>query len=226
MGKRLADGVSAKLEFDYVCELGPSFDESYLHKTIGQITNAITSPQDFRIFSGYAHDALAKSEGEKSGRPREVDFYIHAYPSELTPTCIEAKWADSSHCTWDKILLDICRLALVRQHSPTTECLFILSGPTSKVNAAIKSIEENMPLRKKRGQRIGILEAPSERFAVPRHYRLKDWGGRFAGPDHLQKALPKKKNGRPNVPVKIQTALVRSSGTRTGKWQTVVWRIS
>lgn len=214
------------LEYDYVCERGSSFNEGYLHNVISQITNAITGPQDFKIHAGYPHDALAKRNDEKSGRPREVDFYIHPYRSELTPLCIEAKWADSSHCKWDKILLDICRLAIISQHSPSTECLFILSGPTEKVLAAIRSLEKNMPLRKRRGSSISLLEAPSERFSIVRHYRLRDWGGRFAGPDHVLTALPKKQNGRPNVPVLIQTALVRSSGTRTGMWQTVVWRIS
>lgn len=223
----MADGVSAKLEFDYICERGQSFSEYHLHGVMNEIIGAITSPTDFRIHSGYAHDALAKDDNQSIGRPREVDFYIKSYRSSLTDICVEAKWAESGHCRWDRVLLDLCRLALIRKHSPTTECLFVLSGPTKKVCALMKSLENNMPIRKLGGRLFGILETPdANRNPAPRPYRLRDWGGRFAGNELVLNALPKKKNGRPNIPVKIMTALVRSSVTRTGNWQTIVWRIS
>jgi hypothetical protein len=226
IGKRLADGVSAKLEFDYVCERGQSFSEYHLHGVMNEIICAITSPRDCRTHSGYAHDALARDDDQKVGRQREVDFYVQAYDSSSSNLAIEAKWAESGHCKWDRILLDLCRLALVRQHSPTTECLFVLSGPTEKVEAALRSLEKNMPLRKFRGVLKGILEAPDDnRNPVPRYYHLRDWGGRFAGNEFVKNALPKKRDGRPNIPVKINTALVRSSGTRSNDWQTIVWRI-
>ncbi|WP_284982854.1 hypothetical protein [Arthrobacter sp. efr-133-TYG-118] len=226
IAKRLADGVSAKLEFDYVCERGQSFSEYHLHGVMNEIIGAITSPTDFRIHSGYAHDALARDVDQNVGRRREVDFYIQAYRTGMTDICIEAKWAESGHCKWDRILLDLCRLALVSQHSPTTECLFVLSGPTKKVDAVLKSLENKMPLRKYRGAARGILEIPDQnRNPHPRHYRLRDWAGRFAGNELVLNALPKKKDGRPNIPVKINTALVRSSGTRSMNWQTTVWRI-
>lgn len=226
IGKRLADGVSAKLEFDYVCERGHSFGEYHLHGVMNEIISAIISPKDFIPRSGYAHDALAKEADQAIGRKREVDFYIQAHNPGTADVCIEAKWAGSSHCTWDRILLDLCRLTLVKQHSSDTECLFVLSGPTKAVNAALKSLEKNMPLRNFRHRLTGVLEAPDRnRNPVKRDYHLKDENGHFAGNELVLKGLPNKKNGQPNIPRKINSGLVRSSGTRTTDWQTIVWRI-
>lgn len=223
IGKRLADGISAKLEFDYVCERGQSFSEYHLHGVMNEIICAIIGPRDFKVNSGYAHTALAKDDDKKAGRQREVDFYIQAHNPGVKDVCIEAKWADSGHCSWDRVFLDLCRLALVKQQSRTTECLFVLSGSTQKVDAALKSLVRNM----KDGKSRGILEAPGEtRNPSIRIYRLKDWAGRFAGNEFVKNSLPKKDNGKPNIPVKINTALVRSSGTRSNDWQTIVWRIS
>lgn len=105
IGKRLADGVSAKLEFDYVCERGHSFGEYHLHGVMNEILSAIISPKDFIPHSGYAHEALTRSGQKTTGRQREVDFFIRAHKSGSVDVCIEAKWAGSSYCTWDRILL-------------------------------------------------------------------------------------------------------------------------
>ncbi|MBM7766704.1 hypothetical protein [Glutamicibacter nicotianae] len=226
IGKRLADGISAKLEFDYICERGRSFNEYHLHGVMNEIISALISSVDFLSRPGYAHEALARDVDTTAGRKREVDFYIQAHNPSLTDVCIEAKWAGSSHCSWDRVLLDICRLALVNKHSPSTECLFVLSGPTKEVDAVLKSLERNMPRRNMRGRSGSILQRPVESEKTYKNiYRLRDWGGRFAGNEFVQKGLPKKKDGRPNIPVKINTQLVRTSGTRTAKWQTIVWRI-
>lgn len=83
-----------------------------------------------------------------------------------------------------------------------------------------------MPLRKVRAGSIGVLPVPDEnRHPSDCHYRLKDWAGRFAGNDIVQNGLPKKKDGRPDIPHKINSALVRAAGTHTNQWQTIVWRI-
>lgn len=227
IGKRLADGVSAKLEFDYTCERGNSFSEYYLHGAINEIVAALVSPTDFRIHAGYPHKALARGLDDGPGRQREVDFLIQPYNTEMSALCIEAKWAGSSHCRWDRILLDICRLALVKEHSPTTECLFVLSGPVSEVEATLKSLRKNIPARKGKHNGIRLLEEPGEnRYSVRRVYRMKDWAGRFVGNALVENALPKKANGKVNIPAKVATSLVRSHVTQAKNWQTIVWRVS
>ena len=227
IGRRLATGVSAKLEFDFVCERANSFSEYYLHGAINEIVAALVSPTAYRINTGYAHDALKREADSGSGRHREVDFFIQPYEIDEGAVCIEAKWAESRHCSWDRILLDVCRLALVHEHSPMTECLFVLSGSTPKVTSALQSLTANMPTRRGKGKSEGLLELPGDnQFSFKRTYPLKDWGGRFAGNGLVLDGLPKRKNGKPNVPVAIVSDLVRSHVSRTDKWQTVVWRIS
>ncbi|GAB3296522.1 hypothetical protein GCM10027427_18050 [Pseudoclavibacter terrae] len=116
----------------------------------------------------------------------------------------------------------------VRQGAPpTTECLFALSGPVSEAEAALKSLRKNIPARKGKYNGIRLLEEPGEnRYSVRRVRRMKDWGGRFVGNALVENALPKKANGKVNIPAKFATSLVRSHVTRAGNWQTIVWRVS
>jgi len=211
MGKRLAEGISARLEYDYVCERGHSFGEYHLHGVMNEIISAVIDPGVFVPHAGYAHPAIATLGEPKRGRPREVDFYVEPRESDKPSTCIEAKWAGSSHCTWERVLLDLCRLTLVKHHSPTTECLFVLAGGARDVNALVR----RMPVAQ--GRRV--LQIPAENKNSRLHsYPIMDWAGRFVVPAVVR-------DGLPTIPRKLHSTLVKSAGTNTSKWQTIVWRI-
>lgn len=227
IGRRLAEGVSAKLEFDYACERANSFSEYYLHGAINEIVAALVSPTEFRLHSGYAHPALSRGEDGGPGRQREVDFLLAPYDERRSAVCIEAKWAGSSHCRWDRILLDLCRLTLIKEHSPGTECLFVISGPADKVQSALEGIRSNLPAQARRGKMVQILEHPGEYpDARQRAYRMHDSLGRFVGNEVVRNGLPTNAKGRRSIPARVGTTLVGAYLARSERWWTIVWRVS
>lgn len=215
VGKRLRDGITSRLEFDFACERGHSFGEYYLHGAINEIVSAIIDPGLFRLHGSYPHPALNPSSNlPKPGRRREVDFYVENRDTNASSLCLEAKWAGSSHCTWEKILLDLYRLALVKEHSPEGECLFVLAGSTLKVNALMAS----MPRVRQEGGAANLMTAlqiPKNRGeATKRTYRPRHWGVPSAVRDSL-----------PTVPPVIRSTLAHHTDLKVSKWRTFVWRI-
>lgn len=99
MGRKLAEGITARLEFDFVCERGHSFGEYYLHGVMNEIISANIDPAASVPHASYAHPALARAGKPSPGRKREVDFFVQPRVSGGPTACVEAKWAGSSHCT-------------------------------------------------------------------------------------------------------------------------------
>lgn len=215
MGKRLRDGITARLEYDFACERGHSFGEYHLHGVINEIISAIIDPGLFKLHGGYPHPAINSLDAPKrAGRPREVDFYVEHRDTDQARTCIEAKWAGSSHCTWDRVLLDLYRLTLVKEHSPEAECLFVLAGFTKNVDALL----DTMPVVWQGGSsthRMRALQRPKNKgVATSRNYRPREW----TVPDLIRTALPR-------VPLVIRSKLAHDTDIKESRWKTVVWRI-
>lgn len=225
--RRLSEGIAAKLEFDYVCERGNSFSEYYLHGAINEIIGALVAPADHRIHAGFAHPVLKRTPGSGSGRQKEVDFQVQPYVLGGGALTVEAKWADSSHASWDRILLDLCRLTLIAQTDEDAECLFVLAGSSMKVEEVFQSILEHLPERKGKGRSRGLVEIPGENdLPYQRKYQLRDWAGRFAGNNFVLEGLPKDYKGQPDIPFAIRSTLVKSTLAPSAKWQAVVWRVT
>lgn len=201
------------MEFDFACERGHSFGEYHLHGVINEIISAIIDPGLFKLHGGHPHPALNPLATPKPGRPREIDFFIDHRDTSAPRTCLEAKWAGSSHCTWNRVLLDLCRLTLVKQHSPSAECLFVLAGTTNQVNALVRS----MPLVRQAGSGLmrHALQIPEDNtVSRQRVFEPMKW------------TVPKLvQDGLPTVPQKIRSTLIQDSDTNTSKWKTIVWRI-
>lgn len=218
MGKRLRDGITARLEYDFACDRGHSFGEYHLHGVINEIISAIIDPGLFKLHGGYPHPAINNATGldepKRSGRRREVDFYIEHRDTNVARTCIEAKWGGSSYCTWDRVLLDLYRLALVKEHCPDSECLFVLAGPTAEVDAVLESMPSVWQANYSRQMRA--LQSPGKKngVATSRHFRPSGW----TVPDLIRESLPR-------VPVEIHTKLAHHTNVKDSKWKTVVWRI-
>jgi hypothetical protein len=226
LGRRIASGVTAKLEFDYTCERGNSFSEYYLHGVINEIIAALTSPTAYRIHTGYAHLALRQNEEISRGRPRELDFFVEPYQKEEGAACLEVKWAASSHCRWDNVLLDLFRLALVKRNQPTTECLFVMSGPTDDVLRTLDDLRTRT-MRPNRGKQLGALQIPDA--STPSSmvgYRAFDWAGRFSAGEGIAAHLPRTVRGRVDVPLKMYTTLAGSHTSASGMWMTATWRLT
>jgi hypothetical protein len=213
MGMRLRDGITARLEYDFACERGSSFGEYHLHGVINEIISAIIDPGLFKQYGGYAHPAINETP-KRPGRPREVDFYVEHRDTKEARTCLEAKWAGSSHCTWEKILLDLYRLALVKEHSPTAECLFVLAGSRTNMDVMMKS----MPVVWQGGntqRKMRALQKPENRgHASLRYYNPVPW----AVPTSFRRSLPR-------IPPAFRSNLAHNTKVKDSRWMTVVWSI-
>lgn len=215
LGRKLTDGLTARLEFDYACNRGHSFGEYYLHGAVNEIVSANIDPSAMRVHAGYAHPAIARETAGR-GRQRELDFYIESRADSLPLACAEVKWADSSHASARNTLRDLLRLALVKQSEPSSECLFILAGG----NTAVDSLLSEPPLAAQNESERRILERPRpNRIPRERAFPLI-----FEG-DPVE-AIKDNIEGLARLPETIYTTLVTPAGVETKRWQALVWRVS
>lgn len=216
LARRLADGIPARLEFDYICQRAHFFGEHYLHGIINEVVSANISPEHHVPRAGYPHPALRSTRGG-AGRKPEVDLFVEPRTATGGPTtCIEAKWAGSSHCSPREVLVDLCRLTLVKEHSPTTICLFVLAGGNDDI-ARLFSKTLMMP-----GDRHGrMLQAPSaKRVKVPKP-RLYVPADRIPQGSSTRGALRR----LPAIPSSISTTLVVPGVINTPRWRTLIWEV-
>jgi hypothetical protein len=133
----LSSGIYGRLEFDFACNRGHGFGEAYLHGVLIDILAGNVNPRDEHILPSHALSILQKA-GTPRGRKREVDFVVASRSDEGdVRTCIEAKWAGSSHASVENILNDLARLALVSEEHPSALCLFVLAGGKSAVHKVL-----------------------------------------------------------------------------------------
>lgn len=71
--RRIAEAVSARLCYDYLCFKGHLLDESYLTHSVSDIICTFYDPNKTVIRKGYRHSALVPFAKPK-GRKPEVDY--------------------------------------------------------------------------------------------------------------------------------------------------------
>lgn len=143
LAKHLADGITAKLNFDFACHRGHGFGETYVHGVLNEILCARTTPNKQRIECGYPVPKISKS----TGRKREIDLAVIAFDKDEDldkkgaghlKCAIEVKWAGSSHCNEEKILSDLGRLQWLANNDRNVQCLFVVSGKKQDVDKLFK----------------------------------------------------------------------------------------
>lgn len=218
---RVAEGVTAKLNFDYACNRGHSFGEHHVHGVVNEILGANVDPAKYKAISGFAHAAI-QTEG-RTGRKREVDFHLEPFEPEARATYAEVKWAGSSHCTSDRVLLDLCRLQLIKNSDPLSECYFFLSGATGEIEKLFrKGVLQ--------GGTHCLLHRKGENGMSPGHgprtkaFHLQD------NPDHgtyLIALHPWLSTRLPKIPTSIYTILKGTdmSAFPKSRFQTLAWRV-
>lgn len=130
--RRIAEAVSARLCYDYLCFKGPLFDEAYLSHSVSDIICTFYDPNTIVIRKGHKHPTLlphAKSKGRKP----EVDYVGLDLKSGEVVLAVEAKWAGSSYCTAENILWDIARLKLLKDQYPKASCGLLIAGHKATV---------------------------------------------------------------------------------------------
>lgn len=141
IGRRLAEAVGSWLHLEFCCYRAGLLSEGALKAAVGQVLSSFPiSTKGARVYAEYAHEAL--NPVKRVGRKKEVDFALVLSGVGLAKTMaevlVEAKWANSSHCTPTNIFSDFLRLAALKKADPDAKCLFLLAGHTREM-AAIKS---------------------------------------------------------------------------------------
>jgi len=159
--KRLTQGMSAALLYDFCCMKGNLFGESYLTTSMGEILQSLHGGKSAQVIAGYQHPTLSKLMKGRGRRP-ELDFVVSTYDdssanqrarsakspvqtsrnASLLLTAIETKWAGSSHCTPENILWDILRLEMLVFENPTINAILLIAGHEKKFKVLEKSLAE------------------------------------------------------------------------------------
>ncbi len=107
LAKRMAEGITAKLDFDFACNRGYSFGEYHLYGIVNEILSANIDQSNSKIQSGYSPAVLARPG---RGRNPEIDFAVLSRKNNSVEVAAEVKWAASSHCNVENVLNDLLRL--------------------------------------------------------------------------------------------------------------------
>jgi len=219
---RIADGVRAKLDFDFACGRGHSFGEYHVHGVVNEILCSSLDPIQHRVQSGFPHEAL-QTPGT-TGRRREVDFAVDVLTSGTRAFYAEVKWAGSSHCTQENMLNDLCRLQIIKDLEPNAECVFVLAGRFDEIDNLFSSgilvqgtaclLHRNAtgPLRE------GGRKRRTKNFSLAHNV---DHAPQLGTMGHsLSKRLP-------SIPAAVCTYMVYGarSATSGNRFQTLVWSV-
>lgn len=219
--RRLAEGLKAKLDFDYACNRGHSFGEYHAHGVVNEILSANVDPATYLVCSGFPH--LAIQTPGNAGRKREIDFALQHRETADIELAVEVKWAGSGHCTPDNILTDLCRLHLVKSSSNSTLCLFTLAGAGKDIAALFRQSFLA-------GGESSLLIHAGENGVTPRKGpRIKAFD--LSTNAHHQREIDKAKlsalSRLPALPSMIQTTLknTASSLANDARFRVLVWTV-
>ena len=212
---KLTDGILARIEYDFVCNRGSSFGESYLHEVISNIITANIDPSQLVLERGYPHPAI-RNGNKRAGRDREIDFFLHPRGAgSSTGTCIEVKWAGSAHCTPQNVLIDLCRLSAIAAACPGSQCVFVLAGSGS----SMKRLFRKSFMAPSGADNRRLLQIPGNRPSRRRTYPLIVDGG------YTEAVSNAVKNSVPALPQAIHSILIKPTFTNP-KWQSLVWVVT
>lgn len=217
--RKLSSGIYGRMEFDFACNRGHGFGEAYLHGLLVELLTSNVNPREENILSSFAVPAIQRTETGR-GRKREVDFVV-APRSDTTSilTCVEAKWAGSSHASEVNVLTDLARLALVHREHPDALCLFVLAGGKTSVRKLLgKGILAPNDWKKP----ARLLRYPYD--GRPNSFYLNNvQGGQSALPAALRtKIVPV----LPQIPDLIRSYLYKPAHDDPPDWSVHVWRVS
>ena len=123
--RKISEGVSGWLLFEFNCERGYIFNEKYLSYPIGQILNSIT---ELKTRTEINHPC---SNGGQ-GRPLQVDFVLKT-DTDVWKFAFESKWVGNTMISVGDIVWDLIRLQNLFNHHPDVRCFFILAGFEKKI---------------------------------------------------------------------------------------------
>lgn len=155
VARRLAEAIGSWLHFEFCCYRAGLFAESSLKAAVGHVLSSFPIvTKGARVYADFPHEAL--NPAKKGGRKREVDFALllagKDIPRRGAEVLVEAKWADSSHCSPQKIFEDFLRLATLKAAEPKAACIFVLAGSHKAISTKLAC----MPFRSAGKRNVGI----------------------------------------------------------------------
>ncbi|MEL6732147.1 MAG: hypothetical protein AAFP83_13545 [Bacteroidota bacterium] len=131
--KKVCEGVSGWLLFEFSCFRGLLFNEKYLSYPIGQILNSATQ---YKTHSEVNHPF---SNGGK-GRPLQVDFVLKE-GEENGKLAFESKWVGDSMISLGSLIWDLIRLQNLHSQYTGLRCYFVLAGFDKKLNVLLSDFD-------------------------------------------------------------------------------------
>ena len=126
--KKISQGVSGWLLYEFNCNRGDLFNEKYLSFPIGNILNTLT---EFQTSTEENHPC---SNSNSKGRPLQVDFVIlDKYKTKEWKYAIETKWIGKTNISLHSVIWDLIRLQNLFKDFNNIKCYFVLSGFNKKI---------------------------------------------------------------------------------------------
>lgn len=217
LARRISAGIYGRLEFDFACERGHGFSETYVHGVLNEILSSVINPREINLLPSYADPAL-QNDPPRRGRKREVDVALIGRDESTEKVYIEAKWAKSGYATPKNILVDLCRLALLRQAHPDAICLFVLAGPKGDYERLFAS----GLLAPVAGSSKKVID--HQHTGTRRTFQLTLTGKK--NPDIATSVRGELSESLPRIPDKIVTMLFKPSHQDPPDWSVNVWSVS
>lgn len=143
--RKISEGVSGWLLFEFNCYRGYLFSEKYLTYPIAQILNCIT---EYSTLSEINHPS---GNGGK-GRPLQIDFIL-SDKQNFWKYAFESKWIGNTMISLGSVIWDLVRLQNLDAHYQGIKSYFVLAGFDKKINELIEDFEIcHVPLSNKKNE--------------------------------------------------------------------------
>lgn len=131
--RKVSEGVSGWLLFEFNCERGYIFNEKYLSYPIGQILNSVT---EYKTRTEINHPCSNTGRG----RPLQVDFILKD-DGGVWKFAFESKWVGNTMITLSDVIWDLVRLQNLHAHHPGIRCYFVLAGFEKKIKTLLSTFK-------------------------------------------------------------------------------------
>lgn len=130
--RKLSEGVSSWLTYQFSCNRENLFNEKYLSYPIGNILQGLTN---YTVKAEVNHP-MANKGGK--GRPLQIDFVLFNKNSiSEWKISIESKWIGRSNVSMDDFYWDLIRLQNLHLRYPEIKTYFLIAGFDKKLESML-----------------------------------------------------------------------------------------
>ncbi|SLM23932.1 hypothetical protein [Stenotrophomonas indicatrix] len=154
--RRISEALGSWLHYENCCFRKELFSESSFKAAVGDVLSSFPgSVPRTRVHAEFPHLAL----NPNGGSLLRADFALIPDANVAARTgadiLVEAKWANSSHCTPTNMFKDILRLAVMKEVDPGAVCIFLLAGGAKQVRAILSAPPFNVLVAQQLNDGVG-----------------------------------------------------------------------